>query len=296
MSPLETKRWVGLIGSAPEHSLSPAIHNRAFATRDVPWRYITLPVPAGAPDALRETLTSLKPRGFAGANITVPHKESALEMVDRCTATVQAIGAANSIRVEADGTLTAHNTDIEGFARSLIAQGGNIRGEDALIFGAGGAARAVTWALTQGGARSVTLVNRDVGRAQALLDDLYPSAARSTLESDLRARPWSESDISELLSGPHGPSLIINTTPLGSPSHLGQTPWPEAIAPDPRAVYVDLVYHPRPTPFLQRAAAAGALTIDGLGMLLEQAALAFEIWHGKAPATDAVYAMLRESA
>jgi shikimate dehydrogenase len=250
---------VGVIGWPVEHSLSPAIHNAAFADLGMRWTYVPLPVEPGRLPAALDGLVAL---GFAGANVTMPHKTEAAELCDVVSDDVRRLAAANTLVVEG-GQLHGHNTDAPGFARFLQRDAGfDPAGRSALLFGAGGAARAVALALAEGGLASLALAVRDpstdVGLRQAL--DGLPTTVRTIP-----------------MSGTHDvvADLIVNATPLGA--RRERLPIP---AVGPGQLVVDLLYHPTVTPLLSQARAAGATAFGGLGLLLHQAALSFERWTG----------------
>ncbi|MCS7179678.1 MAG: shikimate dehydrogenase, partial [Anaerolineae bacterium] len=170
---------VGLIGWPVEHSFSPKMHNAAFATLGMDWEYVLLPVPPGK---VGIAVRGLAARGFRGANVTVPHKEAVMSYLSHVTQAARAIGAVNTIVVEEDGTLLGENTDWTGFLAALQETGFEPESRRALILGAGGAARAVAYALARSGARVVVL-NRTLERAEALVRDLGPAIPRGLLEA-----------------------------------------------------------------------------------------------------------------
>lgn len=257
---------VGLIGWPVRHSLSPAMHNAAFAALELNWAYVPLPVPS---DRVGAAVRGLRALGFRGANVTVPHKQAVMPFLDALTPAAQSIGAVNTIVVGVDGALLGDNTDAPGFAADLAAQGVEIAGRSVTMVGAGGAARAVLYALLQGGAARVTILNRNVERARALAKEFAPLAPGCTLDA-LRF-PQSVQDCA-------GADLVINCTSLGMSPSVEGLPW-DADAPFmPGQVVYDLVYNPAQTRLLQMAAAQGAKAVGGLGMLVWQGALAFAQW------------------
>jgi shikimate dehydrogenase len=252
-------RTVGVIGWPVEHSLSPAIHNAAFAALQLPWVYVPLPVPPGRVAAALEGLPAL---GFAGANVTMPHKTEVAERIEHLSDGARRLRAVNTVVVRADGP-EGHNTDAPGFDRFLRRDAGfDPAGRSALVFGAGGAARACALALAQGGLARLIVAARDPARV-----DIAPTL--EGLETEVRLVPFAR-------AGDVPVELVVNATPLGS---LGESlPLP---ALGPEVVVVDLLYRPATTPLLTAARAAGASAYTGLGLLLEQAALSFELWTGQ---------------
>lgn len=218
------------------------------------WRYQLLPVP---PELLEETVRALPATGFRGANVTVPHKQAALELADTVSESAAAIGAANTLLFEPDGTIAAENTDAPGLIEALSE---SPEGRTAQVLGAGGSARAVVWALLAAGAERVSVWNRTEQRARELSEDLGAAA----------------------VSRPQGADLLINCTTIGleSPHQLKQLPLPT----DWQARYVcvvDLVYAPQETELIIAARQAGLRVVDGLELLVAQGALSFERFTGK---------------
>lgn len=252
-------RTVGVIGWPVSHSLSPEIHNAAFAALDLPWVYVPLPVPPGR---LAVALEGLQALGFSGANVTMPHKTEAAERIGRLSEEARRLRAVNTIVVGAAG-LEGHNTDAPGFDRFLRRDAGfDPAGRTALLYGAGGAARACALALAQGGLSRLLIAARDPSRV-----DLGGALEGSPTE--LIIVPFER-------AAEHRVDLIVNATPLGA---LGESLPLPPLGPD--VLVVDLLYRPATTPLLQAARAAGATAFGGLGLLLAQAALSFELWTGR---------------
>jgi shikimate dehydrogenase len=265
-------RLVGLMGWPVEHSLSPAMHNAAFAALGLDWAYVPLPVP---PDRLGEAVRGLVALGFAGANVTVPHKEAVVPFLDRLTPAAQAIGAVNTILVGPGGELTGDNTDAAGFLADLRAEGVEPSGRRPLILGAGGAARAVAYALSQAGAELVAIAARNLAKAQRLADGLRAATGKAFLAARL------PEDLPDLA---READLIVNATTVGmAPHQADASPWPQDVPLRPAWIIYDLVYVPAETLLLRRARAAGARGIGGLGMLVQQGAAAFRLWTGVEP-------------
>ena len=263
MTSAPTPRSACLIGWPAAHSRSPLIHRYWLRTLGIEGGYVIEAVP---PEDLRDFVLRLSPRGFVGANVTRPHKESVLAL-SAPDARAQAIGAANTLWF-ADGELRSTNTDVEGFVNNLdaCAPGWDKAGE-ALVLGAGGSSRAVVFGLIERGIERVHLVNRTLARAEMLAQKFGPSV-----------RPASWEAIGSLL--PRA-GLLVNTTSLGM---HGQPPLDIDTGRLPQdAVIADNVYVPLETPLLANAKARGLRSADGLGMLLHQAVRGFELWFGKRP-------------
>lgn len=252
-------RLAGVIGDPVRHSLSPALLNAAFGAAGLDWVYVAFPVAeGGAPSAL----DSMRLLDIGGLSVTMPHKEAVAAAVDRCSPAAAALRAVNCVRREGD-VLVGENTDGEGFVRSLVGELGVTPGDRrCVVLGAGGAGRAVVKALADAGAAEVVVVNRTESKAVAAAD-----------LAGSRGRTGSRADVSAA-------DIVVNSTPMGM-AERGDLP---LAADDLREgqVVVDLVYHPLVTPLLEIADAAGARTMNGLGMLLHQAAIQFELWtdHG----------------
>ncbi|MBP6015779.1 MAG: shikimate dehydrogenase [Candidatus Promineofilum sp.] len=258
---------IGLIGYPVAHTLSPMMHNAAAAALGLNVRYVPLPV---APERLPDALRGLSALGFRGVNVTVPHKEAVLSQLDAIFPAARVIGAVNTI-VIGHGRLTGFNTDWSGFLSDLERYRLALYGRDCLVLGAGGSARAVVYALLRRGCR-VTIVARRPEQAQRLAAELgaaFPKAMPPEIGLlDDAAR------LAALLDEP----ILINTTPLGMEGQFSEhSPWPEDAPFPPGAFAYDLVYAPRETNFMAQARAAGRQTANGLGMLVGQAAEAFEI-------------------
>jgi len=277
----EQIKLAGVIGDPVAHSRSPAIHNAAFAHLGLPARYELWPTP-GADLAAR--VASLRAEHILGANVTLPHKVAVLELLDRLDPEVSAIGAANTIIREADGTLTGANTDAPAFLDSLRQDGGyEPSGQTAVILGASGAARASAVALVSAGIARLFVVNRTLEKAETLLGDVLAAANADPL---LLALTPDDAGLPDALASA---GLLVNATSLGW--HGDEMPLPAELLP-PSALVFDLVY--RPTPLLQAAAERGARTLDGSGMLVRQAALAFERWTGQSAPLDVMLAAMKQ--
>jgi shikimate dehydrogenase len=267
-------RYFCVVGSPIGHSRSPVIH-AAFARQiGIELTYERVEV---APGELAAALAEFRAAGGCGMNVTVPLKEEAWGLAEVLSPRAAQAGAANTLWFE-DGLLAADNTDGIGLVRDLVANHGvALADRDILLLGAGGAARGVLPALLEACPARVTISNRSADRAQAL-------AAGRAAHPAVRCLPWGEAP-----SAP--PDLIVNSTSLSLQGDLPPLP---TDAVGPATVCYDMVYARAGTPFTRWAEAHGArLALDGLGMLVEQAAAAFEIWHGLAPQTSGVIEALR---
>lgn len=239
----------GVLGHPVRHSRSPAMHNAAFEAVGLDWRYVKLPVP---PAELAGTVRALAESGYAGVNVTIPHKQAALALSDEAGDEARAIGAANTLSF-ADGAIRADNTDAGGLIAALDE---DPHGMAALVLGAGGAGRAAAWALREAGAE-VGVWNRTPERALQLAEELEVENVEAPIHAD----------------------LIVNATSVGllpgDPIEELPLAWI-----DPPAVAVELVYGDHETPFHAWAETGGARLVDGLEVLVRQGALSFERWTG----------------
>ena len=269
----------GVMGWPVGHSLSPRLHGFWLRQHRIDGAYVPLAV---APDRLEQALRALPAIGFRGVNLTIPHKEPALALVDRITPAAARIGAVNTVIVGQDGLL-GDNTDGYGFIASLAAGAPDWQAGagSAVLLGAGGAARAIAVALIGAGASELRLVNRTLARAETLASQLGDAARERG--ATLTVLPWQDEGALA------GASLLVNTTSLGM---TGQPPLEVDLAPLPaEALVTDIVYSPLETGLLAAARARGHVVVDGLGMLLHQARPGFRAWFGIDPeVTDALRA------
>ncbi|MBN1994827.1 MAG: shikimate dehydrogenase [Anaerolineae bacterium] len=261
---------VGVLGWPVEHSLSPAMHNAAFAEMGLDWAYVPLPV---QPGDVEQALKGLLALNFVGSNVTVPHKQAVMRYMDELSDAAQITGAVNTIHLR-DGKFIGSNTDPAGFLNSLHEAGCWPRGLRAAVLGAGGAARAVVFALAQAEVGAVVVFNRTAERAAFLVDDLADVFPDSRLSFEALTRET-------LLKLGNRVDLVVNTTSVGMYPQVDTCPWLEDVPMPGNAFFYDLVYNPLETVFLARARAAGATAVDGLGMLVHQGALSFETWTGR---------------
>jgi shikimate dehydrogenase len=268
-------RLFGVLGDPVEHSLSPAMHNAAFAAARLPHLYLRYRVPIAA---LAGALREAKALRMGGVNLTVPLKEAVLPLVDAFTAEAERIGAVNTIVFSPDGRLLGDNTDGAGF---LAALRGRIRprGTRAVIIGAGGSARAVGAALCGAGCAALTIANRTPSHGERLAERLAGLGTGTRVTAVPLAALATGAALADA-------ALVVNATPLGL---HGARPPVRYAGSRAGCLFVDLVYGRRPTAFLAAAARAGRPTLDGSLMLLHPGALAFEAWAGR-PAPRAAMA------
>ena len=260
----------GVIGSPIAHSRSPALHGFWLRRYGIAGHYIPMEV---SQVDLAEALRMLPRLGFVGCNVTIPHKEAIIGLADIVTDRAAVIGAANTLIFRKDGKLHADNTDGIGFLNNLRQEAPHWLPSSgpAAVFGAGGAARGVVWALLDAGVPEVRIANRTRPRAESL---------RADFGARVQVVDWTQG-----AGMVEGAMTVVNTTSLGM---VGKSEFRIPLdALDPRAVVTDIVYTPLETPFLRAAKEAGCTTVDGLGMLLHQAVPGFERWFGVRPVVDA---------
>jgi shikimate dehydrogenase len=260
----EPSRRAFVCGHPIAHSRSPVIHSYWLDKYDIAGSYTAIDV---APAGFADFMAGLREAGLAGGNITIPHKETAYAIVSRRDAAAETIGAVNTVWLE-DGVLNGGNTDAYGFAANLDERApGWAKGHSAVVVGAGGASRAVIHALKDRGIADIRIANRTVGRAAELAARIGSGVSVHVMDA-----------LPEICADA---SLLVNTTSLGMAGD-GSLPADPTWLPD-HAIVNDLVYVPLQTPLLAAAAARGLKTVDGLGMLLHQAAPGFERWFGRRP-------------
>ena len=276
-------RYLGVIGHPLKRSLSPIFQQAAIDDLGLDLRYEAMPA---SPEALAEIVASLRAPDRLGANVTIPHKEAVIPLLDEIDELARRVGAVNTI-LNRDGRLYGYNTDVGGFLRALREDGGfDPAGARVLVAGAGGAARAVGVALIDGGAASVTFINRSLARAGKLVDDLRRDAGSTQLHAlpDV-ATSWAGTAVSC--------GLLINCTSVGmagTPEEK-ESPVPVDIIPSSALVF-DLIYQPPETPLMAAARQRGAKVLGGLPMLVYQGAESFKLWTG----LDAPVAVMRDAA
>ncbi|HZR68539.1 MAG TPA: shikimate dehydrogenase [Burkholderiales bacterium] len=256
----------GVIGWPVMHSRSPMMHNHWFAKHGLAGSYVPLAI---RPEGLERALRALHPLGFAGCNLTIPHKEKAMAIVDEIDALARAIGAISCVLVRPDGSLAGTNNDCFGFVQNVRDEQPGWRADagPVTVIGAGGGSRAVCYGLAREGAPEIRLVNRTFERAQALAEEFGGS---------IKALRWAERH-----DALEGAAMVVNTTSQGM---VGQEPLDLRLDRLPKsALAADIVYIPLETPFLAAARRRGNRTVNGLGMLLHQGRPAWKAWFGIEP-------------
>jgi shikimate dehydrogenase len=261
---------VGIIGYPLGHSLSPPMHNAAFKHLGLDFHYVPFPI---KPEDLADGLEGLKSLNMVGCNVTIPYKEHIIPFLDQLDVEAKMLGAVNTI-VNRDGMLWGYNTDSSGFLRSLVEDlGFNIAGKKALILGAGGAARAVAFALAKAGIEGMVITNRSFGKGQKLAEDVqgyYPCRVQACL--------LEPQTLKERLSSAQ---LLVNTLPLGMYPHVEGMPPIQPEWLEPSLTVCDLIYNPPKTRLLEMAEKQGCTILNGEGMLVYQGAEAFKLWTGQ---------------
>jgi len=263
-------KQAALLGSGIGYSLSPAMHNAAFASLGMDCRYLLLDI---APHELPDTLQDMRRTDWLGANVTIPFKQEVVPLLDTLSPGAALAGAVNTI-ICREGNLRGENTDIDGFRDHLQALGWLAQPGSAILFGAGGAARAAALALLDGGWQ-VVLIARTPSRAEPFAGTLEPA-----LRHRLHLQPWHVETVRQAAGDA---ALVVNATPLGGFKAPGLSPWPETLQPPPAARFYDMTYNPRSTRFLEQGTAAGLPVSGGLGMLVGQGARSFSLWTGIQP-------------
>jgi shikimate dehydrogenase len=272
-SPNYKSELVGVFGHPVAENPTIVMQEAAFRALGLNWRYLNIEV---LPHDLGAAMQGLRAMNFQGINCTIPHKVAVLHYLDRVAPDAQLMGAVNTIR--RDGALLiGENTDGKGFLRSLREDAGvDPAGKRVVVLGAGGASRAMTVELALAGARSITIVNRSAERAQPLVDLL-----RANTHAEIHFVPWDTP-----FSIPPGTDVLANATSIGLYPNVDDRPLVDFSTITPGMVVCDVIPNPPQTPFLREAAARGATTLDGLGMLVYQGAIGFKMWTGQDAPVD----------
>lgn len=273
---------MGVIGNPIAHSLSPAMQNAGIQAAGLDYAYIAMPV---LNENLRAAVEGLRALGFRGFNVTIPHKQAIMEYLDEIHEDAKIIGAVNAVKNE-NGHLTGYNTDVTGFIEGMKQQGFSPSGKNAVLLGAGGAARAIIWGLIKEKVSTLTIGVRNTAKAQ-------PVADYFSQYMHIQVLNWDSPEFAARLPQAH---LLINSTPLGMTPHTDAMPpvnW-DLIRPDTFAY--DIIYTPAETLFLKTAREHGCQTLNGEAMLVGQGAEAFRLWTGltlpQAPMATALRAAL----
>ncbi len=262
----------GIIGDPVEHSMSPAMHNAAFARMGLDFWYVPFRV---KPEDLPQAVAGMKALNIRGLNVTIPHKVAIIPLLDELDPLAEKIGAVNTV-VNDNGVLQGFNTDAIGFLEALIQKGVEPKGKKVVVLGAGGAARAVSFVLAERGAHLIILNRRlELDWAEALAGQLA-----QTFGQGVEALELTEENLGRALEAAY---ILVNATSVGMSPNIDETPVTSDLL-RPSLVVFDVVYNPVKTKLLGQAEQIGAQTISGLEMLVWQGALAFELWTGaKAP-------------
>lgn len=273
-------RLLAVIGAPIGHSLSPIIQNAALHAAGLDYVYTALPVRA---DALASAVRGLRDAGIAGFNVTIPFKTEIIPLLDALSEDARRIQAVNTVVIE-DGRMVGHNTDVAGFLAGFAERGIALTGKNAVLIGAGGAARAALWGLLRSGVSSIVIGVRNAAKGAAL-------AADFTTDGDVRAVSF---DDAAWIAACSDADIVVQTTPLGMTPHTEEMPPVDAAMINPSAVVYDLIYTPAETRFLREARARGCETINGETMLVAQGAEAFHLWTGVRPDMELMKRTLRE--
>ena len=270
-----TTTVAGVIGWPVKHSLSPPMHNAAFAALGLDWVYVPFEV---APETVAEALAGMRALGVRGLNVTIPHKAAVAKLVDEVDDTAAALEAVNTVH-NRDGRLIGYNTDGPGFLRSLREAGHEVRGKRVALIGAGGSARSIAYAVAREGAARLSIVARKIEQARNLAELVRQRAGYERVMAAGLELADAEVRVTEA-------EIVVDSTPVG------MHPRTEVASVVPTSwlhegqVVCDLTYNPRETTLLRAARSRGAMTVDGTGMLVHQGAVAFEIWTGETAPVD----------
>ncbi|MDM5234554.1 shikimate dehydrogenase [Lysinibacillus pakistanensis] len=269
------KKWFAVMGDPIEHSKSPAMHNAWFREMSIDATYIPVHVSS---ESLESAVAGLKTLGASGWNVTIPHKTAIIPYLDELDELAEKMGAVNTVVRTKEGTLKGYNTDGVGFVRSLEeAVGKSHKDKPVLLIGAGGAARGIAFAMQQQGYENLTIANRTVANAQAIVDEMDTGQAISLTEAEATLADF---------------GILVQMTSAGLAT--GNFSMPFSLDRLTKgAIVADIVYNPLMTPFLQAAEEKGATIVTGLGMFVHQGAIAFEYWLGESPNTNSMIAQLK---
>lgn len=278
---------LGLVGWPVAHSLSPRLHKAALVASNLQGDYKLFQVKPDKPDELSMILNLMRAGKLVGLNVTIPYKRVIYGLVDKLTSSAAMIGAVNTVFLR-DGSLVGENTDAAGFLADLQRQSGiPIRNHKcALVLGAGGSARAVISALLEKSTR-VIVAARKIAQVDDIVAD-FRQKGRKLIQSTVLGYETLEPIVDQV-------NLIVNTTPVGMYPGIDDTPWPKGLPFPQKAFFYDLIYNPTETRMVREARNNGLLAANGLGMLVEQAALAFEIWTGMSISREVMYTAIHNN-
>lgn len=281
---------LGLVGWPLSHSKSPQLHRAAFKAAGLDGDYDLFPIESSNSNGLVDILDGVRSGMLTGINVTIPYKQTVIGLVDELSISAQSIGAVNTI-YQRHGKLIGDNTDAQGFLADLRSQVSDLstRSNGAIVIGAGGAARAVIWALAEV-VESIIVAARNLEKGQRLSSSLSTTLTRRCRLSTILMEAKSLDSIPEQVD------LIINTTPVGMYPDLQSSPWPASVAFPKSCFIYDLVYNPAKTKLMEQAKKQGINSANGVGMLVEQAALAFELWTGQPAHRDVMLSAISQTA
>ena len=271
---------VGVLGDPVDGNPTGVMEEAGFEHEGLNWRYITVKV---LPEDLDAAMAGVKAFNMRGINLTMPHKINVLKHMDALSEAARVIGAVNTVVCREDGTLFGENTDGKGFVQSLVDAGIALEGARVCLLGAGGAARSIGVECALAGAAAITVINRNAQRGEALA-----AVIRDNTRAQACFIPWQGT-----AAIPQDTDILINATCVGLHPHGDECPDVDFGGVQPGMVVCDVIFNPVDTPFLTRAAARGARTIDGLGMLVNQGAINYELWTGRKAPRDVMYAKLK---
>jgi shikimate dehydrogenase len=272
---------VGVFGHPVAENPTVVMHEAAYAELKMNWRYLTIEV---LPQDLKDAMLGLRAMNMRGINLTIPHKVAVLQHLDGLSEAARLMGAVNTV-VNNDGTLFGENTDGKGFMRALTQDAGvDPQGTNVVVFGAGGASRAITIELALAGTRKITIVNRSPERGHTLVDLLNTSTPTSAAYST-----WNEP-----FQIPEGTDVVINATSIGLFPDIEAKPDIDYSTLTPDMTVCDVIHSPG-TPFLRKARRQGSATLDGVGMLVYQGALGFKLWTGRDAPVRVMYEALAKA-
>lgn len=271
---------LGIFGYPVAHSFSPPMQNAALQAANLDYAYIAMPI---APENLSAAVMGLRAMNFRGVNVTIPHKQAIMQHLDEINEDARIIGAVNTV-VNDNGHLTGYNTDVIGFIDAMKDKGFSPAGKNAVMLGAGGAARAIIWGLIKEKVNSITIGVRNVPKVQPLADYFQEYIPITLLD-------WNDDTFKDKL---RSADLLINATPLGMAPNINAAPPVDWDCVPPSALAYDIIYTPAETMFLRTAREHGCQTLNGEGMLVGQGAESFRLWTGAEPDQTLMAAVLRQ--